>query len=177
MKNLLITLMLGLSFMSFAQTESQFPINEKTNQAEYQEVISTPGTPTELEERAIAWLEEFYKNPTKVLQSNENGSISGKAQFRINIKDKKGNISPNGFVAYKFTIDCKDGKYRYTINEIRWVKPSYFDVSKWEDVEGDHYNEKEYTFYIEQTIAYFEKMMDSLEATMSTPIFEETDEW
>lgn len=45
----------------------------------------------ELYDRAMAWINKFYSNPTGMVQTKnpETGEIVGKAQFKINSKDKK----------------------------------------------------------------------------------------
>ncbi|MFY0644148.1 MAG: DUF4468 domain-containing protein [Bacteroidia bacterium] len=174
-----------LVFFLFSQLATQaqeglIPTNEKSGQAEIIEVVTVnAGTPAELNERAVEWIKSFYPNPHGVIKSNDSTSyeIKGKARFRLTWTDKKGNVTPSGFVVYSFTLQFKEGKFRYVIDRIHWKQASYFDISRWENKEEGQYDEEMWPLFIEQTMNYFNNMTDSLVEAVSTPIEEESTDW
>lgn len=175
---LLLFCLFSVNFV-FAQ-DTQIPTNEKTGNAEYVDVVNQKATTDSLLfERGLAWIFDFYPNPygTIVKQDSLTKEIACKARFRIMYTDKKGNKSLGGHVAYDLTLQFKDGKYRYLIDRIRWEQSSYYDVSKWEDTEDPNYQKERYTQYIEQTVSYFNGLIDSLEDKMATPEEAESSDW
>ena len=179
MKSRLFTILFVFLGASVFAQEKQIPVNEKTGNAEYTEVVSVNGvSAAELYERAMVWANEFFPNPSGAIQVNDSAvKISGKHQFRLTMTDKKGNSSPAGMVIYNFTIEFKDGKYRYVIDNINEKKASAYDISNWEDTESDHYQEERYTQFVEQAVAFFNEMIESLVEAMDTPIEEESSDW
>ena len=178
--NKLLIILTCLFWQSALAQEKQIPVNEKTGTAEYVDVVSLGGTSASLlAERAKAWISEFYPNPHAVIQSEDSTSleIQGKARFRLNYTDKKGNVAPVGFVAYSFTLQFKEGKYRYLIERIHMQQSSYFDVSKWENTEDPNYQAERWPQYVEQTVSYFEELLNSLEERMATPEEVKATDW
>lgn len=177
-KLLLFIALLGFT-TSFAQ-DAQIPTNEKTGNAEYTDVVDVAGTSDSLLfTRAEAWIFEFFPNPhgTITKQDSINKEFNCKARFRIMYTDKKGNKSLAGHVAYDLTLQFKNGKYRYVIERIRWEQSSYFDVSKWEDKEDPNYQEERYEQYVEQTVNYFNGLLDSLEDRMAKAEEADSSDW
>ena len=176
-----LLLFFSILIFQFAQAqETLIPVNEKTGTAEYTNVVNVSGAKaSQLHDRALKWIKEFYPNPTGVLQTDDTTTfeLTGKARFRLNFTDKKGTVTPVGFVAYSFTIQFKEGKYRYVIDRIHWQQSSYFDVSRWEKKDDPKYQEERYTQFVEQTVNYFETMLDSLEEAMATPEEKQITDW
>ena len=128
-------LCLFFSTVAMAQ-DSQIPTNEKTGEAEYTDVITVDGATAEnLRDRAHLWIDEFFPNPKGAVETDDSiaGKIEGKAQFRLEFNDKKGNVVPAGFVRYSYSLEFKEGKYRYVIDRIHFKQSSYYDVSRWEN--------------------------------------------
>ena len=178
MKNNILALLILLNLGLYAQ-ETSIPVNEKTGLAEYSDVVTVANTSqTDLYIRALNWINDFYPNPTGTIKSNDSAnSIEGKARFRVKLKDKKGRTVGQSNVNYNFKLEFKEGKYRYVIDRINWQQPSYYDVSRWEDKEDPLYQEETYPVYIEQTIAYFNDLLDKLEEAMATEEEEESSDW
>lgn len=176
-------LLLILSFLFYQFTyaqETQIPVNEKTGTAEYTNVVNVSSAKAnQLHDRALNWIKTFYPNPTGVLQTDDTTTfeLTGKARFRLNFTDKKGTVTPVGYVAYSFTIQFKEGKYRYVIDRIHWQQSSYFDVSRWEKKDDPKYQEERWTQYVEQTVSYFNNMLDSLEEAMATAEEKQSTDW
>ena len=178
--NKLLLLIAILSFNISKAQDNQIPTNEKTGNAEYVDVVNVEGASDSLlYERALAWINEFYPNPSGTIDSQDTlaREISCKARFRIMFTDKKGNKSLGGHVAYNMTLQFKNGKYRYLVDRIRWEKPSYYDVSRWENKEDPEYQEERYEQYVEQTVNYFNGLIDSLEERMATAEEAESTDW
>ena len=179
LKTLLFTISILLSFSLQAQ-EQRIPTNEKEGTAEYVEVIAVNNTSAkQMQSFALGWMNEFYNNPSRVIQSVDSNSleINGKARFRLTTTDKKGNTSPAGFVAYNITLQFKEGRFRYLIDHIRWEQPSYYDISRWEDTEDPHYKADRFPQYVDQTATYFEELADSLVDAVVNPDIEEASDW
>jgi hypothetical protein len=173
-----LALLLLISPLVLIAQDNQIPVNEKTQLAEYTNVVSETGTSAELYERAITWISSYYKNPTNVVKTKEEGvKITGKSRFKIKTKDKKGNTISQSYVNYTFLIEIKDNKYRYVIDKINWQQPSYFDVSKWEKKDDPRYQKITYPSYVEQTVTFFNDFLDALEAGMATKKEEESSDW
>lgn len=168
-----------LSSTAFAQ-ESPFETNDE-GQAYYSDVLNVSGAAADvLFTRTTEWINEHFVNPTGVLQSADETSktIEGKSRFRLNTLDKKGNqMTGGGFVAYQFRIMCKDGRYKYEIERIRWEKPSYYDVTQWLDKSQVGYDEAIYSFYIQQTIEHLEALVDSMNEYLQHGKEVKKDEW
>ncbi|MFT4522460.1 MAG: hypothetical protein ACI8ZN_001410 [Bacteroidia bacterium] len=180
MKKSFLLILAGIFSLSVLAQET-IPVDETTGLAQYKEVKDVPElTPAELYTRGLAWVHKYYKNPNGVLtkQDKDNNEITGTARFKLSTTDKKGNVNPNaGFVSYNFTLQYKDGKYRYVLDGIRWERPSYYDVSKWSDPDQSDYELETFTGYIKQTIAYFDEMTENLENYMRIGEPVKNDDW
>ncbi len=176
-----IALMLGF-FTSNAQTvPTDLPIDQETKQAKWEGVVDVKEIKKdELYDRGLNWVNTFYTNPVGVLksQNKETGEIEGKARFKLNTKDKKGVVSPNGgIVEYTIHLYFKDGKYKYEITRVHFVTNSYYDVSKWLDKSQANYNEAAFNYNLEQTIEYMEKLEDSLDEAMKKSLEKKKGDW
>ena len=178
MKNYFFALSMALTLVSFGQ-ENSIPTNEKTGNAEFTDVIDVTGaSQAQLYNRALAWINAFYPNPSGTIKSQDSAnSIEGKARFRVKLTDKKGKTIGQSNVNYDFKIELKDGKYRYVIDRINWQQPSYFDITKWEKKDDPRYQEETYPIYIEQTLAYFDDLISNLEAAMEKTEEVESSDW
>jgi hypothetical protein len=176
-----IALVLGF-FTSKAQTApADLPVDPDTKQAKWEGVVDVKDVKKdELYDRGLNWVNTFYTNPAGVIksQNKETGDLEGKARFKLNTKDKKGVISPNGgIVEYTFNLYFKDGKYKYEITRVHFVAQSYYDVSKWLDKTQANYNEAAFTYNLEQTIEYMEKLEDALDEAMRKSLEKKKSDW
>lgn len=169
-----------LSFVSASAQQNPFPMNKENTQAEYAAVVDVAGvSAAELHQRAENWIKAFYPNPTGVIKKNEAGNlIEGTARFRLNSKDKKGAVLPQGgMVSYQIELMFKDGKCKYRFHRIRWEQSSYFDVSKWLDTKDPDYNASVYQYNIEQTTEYMDGLIKSLSAALKTAPEKQNSDW
>lgn len=178
MKGITILLLTLISLAGFAQ-DRQIPVNEKTGNAEFSEVVTLSGTSTaDMYERAMKWIEEFYPNPTGTIQSKAEGDhIDCKARFRVKVTDKKGRVAGQATVRYKLKLEFKEGKYRYIVYDINWESSSAYDISRWENTDDPRYQEELYPGYVEQSVAYIEDLINKMTTALSTPIEEESSDW
>ncbi len=111
---LFLSLIFGLwSVMLFAQ---ESPI---ANPLTYSEVIHVDGVSAdELFTKGRAWFATAYNDSKSVLQMAENSRLIGKAvqPFSLYGGFAAGNLTVR--VTYDLSIECRDGRYKYTIDNV-----------------------------------------------------------
>ena len=137
MKNLIIIVFLFLSFQVSSQVKEKLtiPIDTETNKIKFQGVVEEEGDKYELFKRSIYWLNSTYKDPVRVtsVRDKETGKIVGRHRFRIYYWDRDSIKHIGGMINYTFTVEMKDGRYRYTIDEIVLKSATNIPVEKWLD--------------------------------------------
>jgi hypothetical protein len=167
-------------------TESQrpfCPIDNETKLITYDKVVTLPdlkeSKKEDLYNKALAWANAFYKNPTDVIRekNQEAGKIVCKARFKIqNEKDKTGFASDAGVVQYTLTIMVKDGRYRYHISNFNWKQLSYYPIERWLDASSPSYNPS-YAYYLIQVNDYAYNLIADLEKFMAMKKKDKKDDW
>lgn len=120
-KSLLLVLFLLFCFGAHAQ-DKPFPENANGD-PEFSEIVESPLLKASLYANAKAWVMETFNNYKAVVQyeSDTEGKLVIKSQYE-NFRPKLIEDDFSGFwyerVYYTITIDCKDNKYRYKINDI-----------------------------------------------------------
>lgn len=101
-----------------------FPVDDQ-NYISYQDVIKADSiTKDRLYNAAKAWFVASFENSRFVIQSDNptSGSISGRGSYEklvmVNPKAAMG-IGQNCQYTFLITIECKDNRYRYTINDVK----------------------------------------------------------
>lgn len=91
---------------------------EKIKPIIYSEVVPVENVSAEeLFTRGRIWFAKAYNNSKVVLQMAANNVLVGKALYRLS-------VSPGGLstadisISYVIKIQCRDGRYKYTIDEI-----------------------------------------------------------
>ncbi len=178
MKYILLACTFFIVNMATAQDNS-FSTNAETGLAEYSKVVPQTGvTAATLYERGLTWINEYYPNPTGTIKTNEAGEkLVCKARFKVILTDKKGNTSAQSYVNYNLTFEFKDGKYRYVLDRICWDKPSYYDVTKWENKDDPMYQADTYPKYVEQTVTFLDELIAAFETGMNTPAKTKSSDW
>ena len=158
MKKLLISLIILFSALfSWAQTEGTdaFPVDKKTKLITFKDVVEEEGTKDELFVRASEWLHHYFKQPVYVTNVRDaaSGIIKGKHQFELFITDddEKRRI---GMIKYYFKIECRDGRYRYILDNFVLTQASKFPCEKWLDVTAPNYDEEMWPLYLEEIRNY-----------------------
>ena len=96
------------------------PIDEQTNLVTYKEVVQQPNaTPQELYDRAMNWVKSYYKNTAEVIKSSDRdkGVIQLRSSVRIYVVKEDGSKVFKNIVYYNMKIECRPGRYRYTITD------------------------------------------------------------
>lgn len=169
-----------------AVTEDQkpfCPIDNETKLITYDNVVALTdikeSKKDDLYNKALAWANAFYKNPTDVIRekNQESGKIICKARFKIqNEKDKSGFASDAGVVQYTLTLMVKDGRYRYQISAFNWKQLSYYPIERWLDSSSPSYNPS-YAYYLIQVNDYAYSLIADLEKFMAMKKKEKKDDW
>ncbi|MEN8224582.1 MAG: DUF4468 domain-containing protein [Bacteroidota bacterium] len=178
---LLIVLCTGITLLAQVGTVTgtdRIPVNVNTNLITFQEVVQLEGTKAEHFNRASEWLHHYYKQPVYVTEVREasTGLIKGKHQFELffyedDVKKRA------GMIKYYFKIECKDNRYRYTLDHFMLTQNSKYPCERWLDVSHRDYNEQ-WPKYLEQIRAYaLDDFGTNLKEYMIPPIVVEEEEW
>ncbi|MFN8347473.1 MAG: DUF4468 domain-containing protein [Spirosomataceae bacterium] len=122
-KTLLFLLLLCFSGIAFCQ---KYKIDEDTKLITYSEVIEVPNvSKDELYLRANTWLSRAFKSAKAVIdvQDKEAGKIIAKGNVMTIIKVPLVGKQEAGAVEMTITIQTKDGKYKYTVDNLQHSKP------------------------------------------------------
>lgn len=167
------------SFVLSAQVMKPIiPIDNETNKIKFQETVAEPGSKDDLFKRCIYWLNDTYKNPVRVtsIRDKETGKIEGKHRFRIYFWDKDSIKQIGGMINYKFVIEFKQDKYRYTINELILKSQTNLPVEKWLDKSDPAYN-KQWDSYLEQIAEFVNDWSENLKVKMQPEVEKQEDVW
>ena len=157
----------------------QMPVDEQSGLITYQQVVTMKAEPAVLYERALAWANRYFQNPTKVIQTadKEKGVLICRSNMKIHTptKDGKSEVMA-GIVTFELKIEARDGRYRYTITnftckngQVTQPCEQWLDSSKpeWTPVRNMH---------LEEVEKHIEALMESLEEGME-PKEEAKDDW
>ncbi len=153
------------------------PIDERTNLVTYQDVVKQEGTTKELYERAMVWVKKYYKNTSEVIKNSDadKGSILMRSSVRIFSKQKDGTMLPKNIVYYNFKLECRDGRYRYTITNFNEKAASAAPIENWFKTDSPYWSPSQYE-WLTQIDSQIKELINSLEEGMLPPeVFE--DEW
>lgn len=163
----LSVLMLLFAMAAFAQPP--VPIEEGSGHVVYTEVVNVAGAnQAELFKRLEHWFNTYYKNPTSIIQTKDasTGKIDGKHQFYV-YNEVNGKKNQFGQVKYTITVDVKEGKFRYKIDDIYFFKAPKLYVEAWLDPKAPN---KDTQFgYLQQVHDYMTDLIKQLTATMNKP--------
>jgi len=180
--SILISLLIVFTLNAYCQldsTDSQIPVSEKTGLITYQEVIQEEGTRRELFNRAQEWLHQFFANPVYVTKKRDaaSGVIKGRHQIELTYIDDDGYKKIGGMVMYSFNIECRDGRYRYTITDFQLKQTSKYPLEKWLDKSNINYN-PQWEKYLEQVDDYCRNEFGkTLQEAMEPKEVIEEEEW
>ncbi len=183
MTNKLTLILFGLVIwvinLSAQQTMSSgLPIDDVTKLITYQEVVQEEGTPQEFFNRAIGWINEYYPNPVDVtkVRDPQTGKIEGLHRFKIKNTDAEGNQTDAGVIQYEFTLEFKDGRYRYNMTNFVFRQASKIPVEKWMNKDDQQYNPS-WDSYLKQVDEFAKSWIESLKAGMKPKPAAKDDQW
>jgi hypothetical protein len=123
MKNFLFFLFTLLCVNANGQAK-RFPVKENGTVV-YEEVVNCDLKKSALFSNAQKWIAKSFGDYKKVIQFEdvENGKLifKGKSEVEYNRKagsDESLQVRESEIINYTFTIDCRENKYRYTIDNI-----------------------------------------------------------
>ncbi|MBV5281707.1 MAG: DUF4468 domain-containing protein [Paludibacter sp.] len=123
MKKTLFLLIVLATFIRVDAQSKKFPVDEN-NQVKYEEVVLCNLNKTVLYSNAQKWIAKSFGDYKSVIQFEDavNGKLIFKAKSKVpyTVPLGKGDISVGNSetINYTFTIECKDNKYRYTVDDI-----------------------------------------------------------
>lgn len=177
-----IKIILPLLLLSFVSVKAQqntatLPVDPDTKLITYKEVVTVTGTPTELFNRAIEWVNKQYKNPTDATKVRNPATGLIEIIHRIELtRDDKGVSRPAGIVDYAMKLEIKDGRYRYTITNFNFKDVSRQPIEKWMDKKDKAYT-PDWDNYLTQVDVATKKLIETLKQGMLPPAPKKTDEW
>ncbi len=160
-------------------TAPQMPVDQSTKLITYSEVVQQQGTPEELYNKALNWARTYFKNAERVIKAKDatNHKIILHPLFKVlNPPDKKGIQTMGGIVTYIMTIDCRDGRYKFTINKFAWKQPSFYPCEKWMDTTAGTY-QKRFGFFLQQLDKETNKVIADFKKSMGAVPEKKDDNW
>ena len=176
---LFMAVILGLPGILIAQEIAPaMPVNHETNIITYQDVVKVDGLKKDLFNRAIEWINVYYKNPADVtkVRNPENGFIEIFHRFDLHRIDDKGNKIDAGIVVYTLRLALKDGRYKYTLTDMSLKQSSRYPIERWLDKTDQAYNPN-YDLYLSQVDKQVKTLIESLKKGMLPGIQKKEDAW
>lgn len=170
-----------LNAQTATKSAPKMPLDDGTKLVTYKAVTDIPVTGAgELQNRAFAWANGYYKNPADVIRERDTtgGKMTCKARVKImNEPDKKGVITEAGLIEYTLKLEFKENKYRYILSDINWKQKSYFPIERWMDTSAPGY-QPGYTYYLQQTDELMKQVIKELDKGMKQPTSKiKKDDW
>ncbi len=180
MKNLLFLfcILFGAQLLAQENKELFIPVDEETNKIKFQGIVEEEGEKYELFKRSIYWLNDTYKDPVRVtsIRDKETGKIVGRHRFRIYYWDRDSIKHVGGMINYTFTVEMKDNRYRYTIDEIVLKSSTNIPAEKWLNKDDPAYDPR-WDAYLIQIRDFVNNWSSILEEKMKPEPEEVKDEW
>lgn len=166
-------LFLIIPFWSFAQ-EAAIPVDDDTGLITYQDVVTEEGDKEAFFNRAISWINEYYTNPVDVTKTRnpETGLIKGLHRIRLKDVSADGVQTDAGTVQYRFTLEFKEGRYRYTMDEFVLRQASKIPAENWLNK-----SDPQSKSYLQQIDEFAQDWISSLKAGMKPEVDKGDDEW
>jgi len=151
-----------------------YPVDEESGLIAYKEVVQEEGNKKEFFNRAIGWINDYYKNPVDVtkVRDPESGIIKGLHRFKIKDTDEEGLQTDAGVVQYRFLLEFKEGRYRYTLTEFVLRQASKIPTEKWLDK-----NDPQSKSYLKQLDDFAQNWIENLKEGMQPEVEKKDDEW
>ena len=145
---LLLTLLAGVMQVSDLSGQVQFPIDSTTHRITYTGIVEVKDrTAQQLYQAAKVWFSTAFKSGEAVIDMDDNVGfkIIGKWVSEFTYKTM-GIGQPGGLINFTITIACKEGRFKYTINNV--VHSGFGNVptfgpleqEKWPKGTGDYWS-------------------------------------
>ena len=168
-----VLLLLFSSILSSAQ-EAVIPVDDETGMITYQDVVTEEGDKESFFNRAVSWINEYYSNPVDVTKTRnpETGLIKGLHRIRLKTTNDEGVQIDAGTVQYRFSLEFKEGRYRYTLNEFVLRQASKIPAEKWLNK-----TDPQSKSYLQQIDDFAQSWISSLQAGMKPEVQKSDDDW
>ena len=173
-----LSIIFGVNLMAQEKADLFIPVDEETNRIKFQGVVEEEGSKYELFKRSIYWLNGTYKDPVRVtsVRDKETGKIVGRHRFRIYFWDDDSIRHIGGMINYTFTVELKDNRYRYTIDEIVMTSATNLPAEKWLDKNDPAYDPR-WDSYLIQIRDFVNSWSENLEEKMTPEPEKVKDDW
>jgi hypothetical protein len=154
---------------------AQIPIDQTTGKARYEEVVTVSGTTKDdLFKRLDHWFNTYYKNPSSVIEAKDEatGKMKGKARIDLFTTVPNQPKAKKGLEYYNIEVSVKDGRYKYTIDEIFFYNVPKVPLETWATDKASA-SEKEWVAQVQTELT---KVIESLKATLSQPLGKKVEE-
>ena len=172
------TILLTLAVSVLAQEAAPvLNVDEVTKLITYKEVVQVEGSKIELFNRAIEWINKFYKNPADATTVREPQTGLIEIIHRIELSyNEKGVTRPAGVVDYHLRLELKDGRYRYIITNFNLKQASRLPIEKWMNKADKTYTPS-WDHYLFQVDDFTKKLIANLKAGMLPPVTKKEESW
>src|ERR1043166_6167793 len=108
-----------------AENKQSDEFAKKKQETRLTEVVSTDSTgASELVNRAAVWIKNEHLKYKKTEGGSSGSTAECRAVFPVKPKELNPEVDYSGKISMKVTVECKTGKYRYTISDIRHLSKS-----------------------------------------------------
>lgn len=146
------SLLVAVFCMTVVYAQTNLPIDPKTQKISFQKVIQTEGTNEEVHNRIYSnFLNSYYKNAAQVLQQTDVNIFKGKHTFQLDNGEEVKSKWP--WITYRFTIEVREGRIRYTLTDFMQKTQSNHPCEEWMDKENALY-QPVWDSYLEQIAAF-----------------------
>ena len=155
----------------------ELPIDEDTKLVTYKDVIQEKGSPNELFDRGLAWVQSYYKNANEVIKLRDklDGVIKVRSNVKIYTTLKDGSTLQKNVVYYNLKIECRQDRYRYTITDFNEKAVAAAPIEVWFNTKHVHWEPSWYE-WLNQIHGQIEELIKSLKEGME-PKVEKVDDW
>ena len=154
------------------------PVDNTTGLITYEEVVTEEGTKNDFFNRAVAWVNETYKNPTSVttVRDPQTGKIEGNYRLKIyqSTEDQAG--MEWGTILYSFRLEFKDGRYRYSFYDFLLKTDSRYPIERWLDKTRPDYTQ-DCDLKLREVDEFMQNLIQTLKLSMKPKAIKQEAEW
>ena len=154
------------------------PVDKTTGLITYEEVVTEEGTKNDFFNRAVAWVNETYKNPTSVttVRDPQTGKIEGNYRLKIyqSTEDQAG--MEWGTILYSFRLEFKDGRYRYSFYDFLLKTDSRYPIERWLDKTRPDYTQ-DCDLKLREVDEFMQNLIQTLKLSMKPKAVKQEAEW
>ena len=168
-------LFVAVLFATAAFAQSNIPIDAKTEKICFRKVIPTQGSEDEVFNRIYSqFMNTYYKSPSTILSQNDGRTLKGKHQFQLDNGDAVKSKWP--WITYRFTIEGREGRVRYTLTDFQQKTLSNHPCEEWMNKEDPMY-QPVWENYLEQMVTFAEDWGQKFEESLEPEKVIEEEEW